>query len=114
MRKFDLPKAMYHAFDTLPKMTMTPHHAYQKLIRQEIKRVPLEKLKNETCAVMILPYPPGVPLIMPGESITDECEHILDFLKMLDSIGQALPGFETMIHGTETDEDGRKYVQVLV
>ncbi len=113
MCEFDLPKAMYHAFDTLPKMTMTPHHAYQKLIKQEIKRVPLEKLKNETCAVMILPYPPGVPLIMPGESITDECEHILDFLKMLDSIGQALPGFETMIHGTETDEDGIKYVQVL-
>lgn len=113
MIKHDLPKAMYHAFDILPKMTMTPHQAYQKLIRQEIKLVPLEKLKGETCAVMILPYPPGVPLIMPGEEITDGCEPLLDFLLMLADIGQALPGFETVIHGVETDEHGKMFVQVI-
>lgn len=113
MIKHDLPKAMYHAFDVLPKMTMTPHQAYQKLIRQEVKRVPLEQLKGETCAVMILPYPPGVPLIMPGEEITDGCESILDFLLMLDDIGQTLPGFKTVIHGIETDEQGKMFVQVI-
>ena len=113
MIKHHLPKAMYHAYDILPKVTMTPHHAYQKLIRQEIKNVPLEKLKGETCATMILPYPPGVPLIMPGEKITDESKPILDFLLMLNDIGQALPGFETVIHGVETDEHGKKYVQVI-
>lgn len=60
-----------------------------------------------------LPYPPGVPLIMPGEQITDNCEPILDFLLMLDDIGQALPGFETTIDGVETGEDGKRYVQVI-
>jgi lysine decarboxylase len=114
MQKHNLPKAMYHAFDTLPKIVMTPHRAYQKLIRQEIKHVPLKKLKGETSAVMILPYPPGVPLVMPGEQITDECESILDFLLMLDDIGQALPGFETMIHGVEIDKQGKRFVQVLI
>ena len=113
MQKHNLPKAMYHAYDILPKITMTPHHAYQKLIRQEIKCIPLDQLKGETCATMILPYPPGVPLIMPGEKITDDCESILDFLLMLDDIGQALPGFETVIHGVETDQNGKKYVQVI-
>lgn len=113
IQKHNLPKAMYHAFDILPTITMTPHRAYQQLIKQNIKRVPLEKLKGETSAVMILPYPPGVPLIMPGEKITDDCDVILDFLLMLDDIGQALPGFETMIHGVEMDDEGNRTVQVI-
>ena len=113
MKKHNLPKAMYHAFDVLPQITMTPHQAYQKLIRQEVKRVPLAELKGNVSAVMILPYPPGVPLIMPGEEITGASESILEFLLMLDDIGQALPGFETQIHGVETDEQGRRLVQVI-
>jgi len=112
--KHNLPKVMYHAFDILPKVIMTPHHAYQKLIRQEIKLIPLNKLKGEVCAAMILPYPPGVPLIMPGEQITDESETILDFLLMLDDIGQAFPGFSTEIHGVETGTDGKRYVPVIL
>ena len=92
---------------------MTPHRAYQKLIRQEIRRVPLAALKGEISASMILPYPPGVPLIMPGEMITDECQVILDYLLMLDDIGQALPGFETVIHGVELDEHGQRMVDVI-
>ena len=113
MVKHHLPKVMYHAFDILPKMTLTPHQTYQKLIKQEVKLVPLKQLKGKTCAVMILPYPPGVPLIMPGETITDESEPILEFLLMLEDIGQALPGFETVIHGVEMDEHGKMFVQVL-
>lgn len=91
----------------------TPHHDYQKPIRQDIKRVPLAKLKGEASAAMILPYPPRVPLIMQGEQITDDCESILDFLLMLDDIGQALPGFATVIHSVEIDAEGKKYVQVI-
>ena len=114
IQKHNLPETMYHAFDKLPKIMMTPHHAYQKLIQQKIKLVPLQKLMGKTCAVMILPYPPGVPLIMPGEQITEDCKPILDFLLMLDEIGQALPGFETIIHGVETNEKGEKCVQVII
>ena len=62
---------------------------------------------------MVLPYPPGVPLIMPGEQITDESEAILNFLLMLDEIGQALPGFTTVIHGVETDEAGNRSVLII-
>ena len=113
IKKHDLPKVMYHAFDRLPNVVMTPHCAYQKLIRQEIKAVPLDELKGEVCAVMILPYPPGVPLIMPGEQITDDCQSILEFLLMLEDIGLALPGFSTVIHGVEKAEDGKSYVNVI-
>ncbi len=55
---------------------------------------------------MILPYPPGVPLLMPGERITQQSRAVLDFLLMLCSIGQHYPGFETDIHGAKRNEDG--------
>lgn len=111
--KYNLPKVMYHAFDKLPQVIMTPHRAYQKLIRREVNRIPLDQLKDKICAAMVLPYPPGIPLIMPGEKITDDCKAILDFLLMLDEIGQAFPGFTTDIQGVETGADGKRYVQVI-
>jgi lysine decarboxylase len=113
IKKHNLPKVMYHAFDVLPKVIMTPHQAYQRLIRQEIKLVALEHLKDEICASIILPYPPGIPLILPGEQITDDCSFILDFLLMLDDIGHAMPGFSTEIHGVVTGKNKKSYVQVI-
>ena len=71
---------MYHAFDHLPELVINPHQAYQRLVKNKTKLVPLRKLKGETSAVMILPYPPGIPLIMPGERITEQSKVILDLL----------------------------------
>jgi len=62
---------------------------------------------------MILPYPPGVPLVMPGERITEASRPVLDFLLMLCAIGRHYPGFETDIHGARLTEDGRYLVRVL-
>ena len=62
---------------------------------------------------MILPYPPGVPLLMPGEMITEQSRAVLDFLLMLCSVGHHYPGFETDIHGTKQDDDGVYHVRVL-
>ena len=73
----------------------------------------LENLVGRISANMILPYPPGVPLLMPGEMITEESRAVLDFLLMLCSIGRHYPGFETDIHGAKRDEDGVYRVRVL-
>ena len=114
MQKHNLPHVMYHAFDTLPKMVMTPHQAYQQLIRQKVKQVRLKDLKDKVSAALILPYPPGIPLIMPGEQLSGEgTEVILEFLLMLDDIGRSLPGFSTDIHGVTIGADGNSYVQVI-
>ncbi|MCF6776494.1 lysine decarboxylase LdcC [Thiotrichales bacterium 19X7-9] len=111
--KHNLPEVMYHAFDHLPELVMNPHQAYQRLVKSKTKLVALKKLQGEISAVMILPYPPGIPLIMPGERITEKSKVILDFLLMLTDIGQQLPGFGTDIHGVEQDEDGQYYVKVI-
>ncbi|MFA6076187.1 MAG: lysine decarboxylase LdcC [Negativicutes bacterium] len=113
MKQHDLPSLMYNAFDILPEQDVTPHQAFQRLIKGQTKIVKLKELLNKTSAVMVLPYPPGVPLIMPGEKITAQSKVILDYLLLLEQIGKALPGFETDIHGVAKDADGDFAVKVL-
>ncbi|PIZ04598.1 MAG: lysine decarboxylase LdcC [Gammaproteobacteria bacterium CG_4_10_14_0_8_um_filter_38_16] len=113
MKQFNLPEVLDHAFDQLPKFVMTPHQAYQRLVRNQIKAIPVDDLIGHTAAVMVLPYPPGIPLIMPGESVTQESKVILDYLKLLEAIGSQCPGFETEIHGLEKGDDGRLYIRVI-
>ncbi|PLN73394.1 lysine decarboxylase LdcC, partial [Klebsiella pneumoniae] len=113
IRQHQLPQLMLSAFDVLPEMKMTPHHAWQRQIKGEVETIELENLVGRISANMILPYPPGVPLLMPGEMITEESRAVLDFLLMLCSIGRHYPGFETDIHGAKRDEDGVYRVRVL-
>ena len=113
MVKHNISDTMYHAFDTLPEFVMSPHQAYQKLIKQQTKKICIDDLIGQTSAVMVLPYPPGIPLIMPGEKITKNTKPILEFLLMLEEIGSHLPGFETEIHGLEMNDTGRLCIKVI-
>ena len=113
MKEKDLTSLMYNAFDILPEQDMTPHQAFQRLIKGQTKTIKMKDMLNHTSAVMVLPYPPGVPLIMPGEKITSQSKVILDYLLLLEQIGKALPGFETDIHGVDKDADGDLAVKIL-
>ncbi|WP_024551044.1 lysine decarboxylase LdcC [Siccibacter turicensis] len=113
IRQHRLPDLMLRAFDTLPEMRMTPHQAYQQQVKGNVETVEIDALLNRVSANMILPYPPGVPLVMPGETITEESRAVLDFMLMLCSIGRHYPGFETDIHGAKLGEDGVYRVRVL-
>ena len=109
----DLPNMMFHAFETLPKMVMPPFEAFQRELNGEVEEVRIQDMQDKVNANMILPYPPGVPLVMPGEMITEESRPVLEFLQMLCEIGAHYPGFETDIHGAYRQADGRYTVKVL-
>ena len=109
----DLPRLMLRAFDVLPEMKMTPHQAFQRQVQGQVETVDIRALVGRISANMILPYPPGVPLVMPGEMITEQSRAVLDFLLMLCTIGRHYPGFETDIHGATLTDDGRYLVRVL-
>lgn len=113
MKEYQLADVMYRAFDCLPQIEMTPHQAFQKLIKGQVSTIKMRELEGHTSAVMVLPYPPGVPLIMPGEKVTHESRPVLDYLIMLEEIGKELPGFATDIHGVEEDEEGELVIKVL-
>lgn len=78
-----------------------------------METIELENLVGRISANMILPYPPGVPLLMPGEMITEESRVVFDSLLMLCSIGRHYPGFKTDIYGVKCDEDGVYRIRVL-
>lgn len=113
IRQHDLPRLMLKAFDVLPESKMTPHQAFQRQVQGRVETVDIRELVGRVSANMILPYPPGVPLVMPGEMITEQSRAVLDFLLMLCTIGRHYPGFETDIHGATLTDDGRYLVRVL-
>jgi len=100
------------AFSTLPELVMSPSDAYQYLVRDEIEHVPLENLANRVLATSIVPYPPGIPMLMPGESVGPDDGPNLGYLRALWAWDQRFPGFGHDTHGIET-RDGVQYIQCL-
>jgi arginine decarboxylase len=100
------------AFSTLPKPVMTPSAAYQKLIRGQIEHVPLEQLAERVLATSVVPYPPGIPMLMPGEVTGAANGPYLSYLRALWSWDRRFPGFGHDTHGVES-RDGVYYVQCL-
>ncbi len=100
------------AFSTVPTPVMTPHAAYQYLVRDRIEHVPLEELADRILATSIVPYPPGIPMLMPGEA-TGPCDGpYLSYLRALWSWDRRFPGFGHDTHGVEV-RNGRCLVQCL-
>ncbi len=75
---------------------MKPSEAYAKMIRGETERVAIDELEGRVTAVLLTPYPPGIPLLVPGEKVNSS---IVRYLKFARSQSEDLPGFETDVHG---------------
>ena len=100
------------AFSTLPTPVMTPNAAYQFLVKDQIEHVPLDKLANRVLATSVVPYPPGIPMLMPGEATGAADGPYLGYLQALASWDRRFPGFGHDTHGVE-NRDGIYYVQCL-
>jgi arginine/lysine/ornithine decarboxylase len=100
------------AFSTLPTPVMTPNAAFQHLVRDEIEHVPLDQLADRVLATSVVPYPPGIPMLMPGESTGANDGPYLGYLRALAAWDKRFPGFGHDTHGVE-NRDGVYYVQCL-
>ena len=111
-RDDNVPKAQRDMYTTLPEMAMRPADAYECLVRGDVESVDIDELGGRTLAVMLVPYPPGIPLIMPGERITAATQSIQDYLLYAREFDRRFPGFETDIHGLrfEPITTGRRYL----
>jgi arginine decarboxylase len=84
---------------------MKPADAWSKVAHREIERVEIDHLEGRITAVLLTPYPPGIPLLIPGERFNRTIVQYLQFARMFN---ERFPGFETDIHGlTENMLDGR-------
>nr|SPS06784.1 Lysine decarboxylase [Candidatus Nitrotoga fabula] len=92
---------------------MKPSDAFAKMAHGEIDRVSIDELEGRITSVLLTPYPPGIPLLIPGERFN---KTIVDYLKFARDFNQMFPGFETDIHGlvaNENNEGPRYYVDCV-
>jgi arginine decarboxylase len=67
-------------------------------------------MAGRIAATGIVPYPPGIPLMMPGESAGAADGPVLGYLKALEEFDRQFPGFTHETHGIEvTDGVYRAY-----
>lgn len=111
-RILNVPAAQRDMYTVLPEIAMRPADAYEHLIRGRVESVEIDDLMGRTLAVMLVPYPPGIPLIMPGEKVTSITKSIQDYLLFARDFDSKFPGFETDIHGLrfEPSANGRRYL----
>jgi arginine decarboxylase len=97
--------------DLVPEML--PAEAWAQMTRRNVDRVPIEDLAGRTTAVLLTPYPPGIPLLIPGERFNTT---IVGYLRFAEAFNHTYPGLETLIHGAEihtVDNTARLYVNCL-
>jgi arginine decarboxylase len=84
---------------------MPPAEAFSHMAHKNIERVPIEQLEGRITAMLLTPYPPGIPLLIPGECFNATIVRYLSFARMFNA---RFPGFETDIHGlTKAEMDGK-------
>jgi len=93
------------AYAMLPTPVMTPRRAFQRLMAGEAEKVPLDKMANRVVGVGVIPYPPGIPIVMPGENVGPADGPWLTYLRAVQEWGERFPGFAKEVEGTE-ERDG--------
>jgi arginine decarboxylase len=106
-----MPALLDSAFDALPEAKLTPADAYRRLVRGRTERLPLAAMAQRTASVMVVPYPPGIPILMPGENAGAADGPLLQYLSVLESFDKHFPGFEHDIHGVARDANGNYAIE---
>ena len=87
------------------EVAMKPSDAWAKMAHREIERVAIDDLEGRITGILLTPYPPGIPLLIPGERFN---KTIVQYLQFAREFNKLFPGFETDIHGlVEEEVDGQ-------
>lgn len=70
-----------------PQVILTPQHAFYA----PKAKLPIEESSGQISSEFVMCYPPGIPILAPGERITDE---ILDYIRYSKEKGCFLTGTE--------------------
>jgi arginine/lysine/ornithine decarboxylase len=88
---------------------MNPGEAFARIAQRRTERVPIDELEGRITTSLLTPYPPGIPLLIPGECFNRK---IVDYLRFTREFNAVFPGFDTDVHGlveVEADAGPRGY-----
>jgi len=105
--KFDIARLTTEMYLSDLTPAMKPSDAFAHIAHRKTERVEIDQLEGRITTSLITPYPPGIPLLIPGEVFNKK---IIDYLKFARQFNLECPGFETDIHGlvVRADETGAK------
>jgi lysine decarboxylase/arginine decarboxylase len=106
MKKHRTTELLEAAFGVLPAPVLPPVEAYGRLVNGDVESLPLSEMAGRIVATGVVPYPPGIPLLMPGENAGATDGPLLTYLRALQNFDAEMPGFAHDIHGVEV-VDGR-------
>jgi len=100
--KYDIARLTTEMYLSDLHPAMSPSAAFAHIARRQTERVPIEQLEGRITVGLITPYPPGIPLLIPGEVFN---RRIVDYLLFARDFAKECPGFEADIHGLVMVED---------
>lgn len=83
------PTGLYDHEYIDPEVVFSPQEAFYA----NKKSIPIDQTIGDVCAEFVMCYPPGIPILAPGEKITKD---ILDYIKFAKEKGCVLTGTEDM------------------
>jgi len=101
--KYDIARLTTDMYLSDLTPAMKPSDAYAQIAHRNTERVAIDDLEGRVTTALITPYPPGIPLLIPGERINAE---IVNYLRFARAFNAKFPGFETDIHGLVKRERG--------
>ena len=93
---------------------LTPAQTYQKLLRNESEKIRFSDMAGRIAAVMLVPYPPGIPMSMPGERLGGPDSPVIRLILAMEEFSKRFPGFEREVHGIEVDADGNYWMRSVI
>jgi arginine decarboxylase len=93
---------------------LTPSQTYQKLLRGETEKIRFTEMPGRIGAVMLVPYPPGIPMCMPGERLGSAESPVIKLILAIEEFGKRFPGFEREVHGIEVDAEGNYWMRAVI
>jgi arginine decarboxylase len=94
--KYDIARLTTEMYLSDLAPAMKPADAYAHIAHRKTERVEIDHLEGRITVGLVTPYPPGIPLLIPGEVFNKK---IVDYLKFSREFNAQCPGFETDIHG---------------
>ncbi len=105
--RYDIARLTTEMYLSDLKPALTPADAYAHIAQHRTERVEIDQLEGRITVGLVTPYPPGIPLLIPGVVFIRKIVHYLTFAR---EFNEQCPGFETDIHGLVevVGADGKK------
>lgn len=95
-KQYDVSRITTKMYTSHIETAMVPAEAWSRMAHRDVERVSIDDIEGRITAMLVTPYPPGIPLMVPGERFN---KIVIQYLQFVRAFNAEFPGFETDVHG---------------